>query len=71
MHMEMEGLVIKDDTKLGNFFQIWGKDFSSKKILDKEATVEGQIKMTVNGNDNRDFENYLMKDGDNIEVKFE
>ena len=71
MHMEMEGLVTKEDTKLGNFFQIWGKDFNSMKILEKQATAEGQIKMTVNGQDNRDFENYLMKDGDNIEIRYE
>lgn len=71
MHMEMQGLVVKDDTKLGKFFQVWGKDFNSKKILDKEATSEGQIQMIVNGTENKDFENYLMKDGDNIEIKYE
>lgn len=71
MHMEMQGLVTKDDTKLGKFFQVWDKDFNSMKILDKEATVEGQIKMTVNGAENKNFENYLMKDGDNIEIKYE
>lgn len=71
MHMEMEGLVVKDDTKLGNFFQVWGKDFNSMKILDKEATAEGQIKMTVNGNENKEFDNYLMKDGDNIEIRYD
>ena len=71
MHMEMQGLVTKDDTKLGKFFQVWGKDFNSRKILDKEATMEGQIKMTVNGSDNKEFENYMMKEGDNIEVRYE
>src|SRR3989344_1958508 len=71
MHMEMEGLVTKDDSKLGNFFRIWGKDFNSGKILDKEATVEGQIKMTVNGVENREFENYQMREGDNIEIRYE
>lgn len=71
MHMEMQGLVTKDDTKLGKFFQVWGKDFNSMKILDKEATAQGQIKMTVNGAENKEFENYMMKDGDNIEIKYE
>ncbi len=71
MHMEMQGLVTKDDTKLGNFFRIWGKDFNSRKILDKEATMEGQIKMTVNGAENKEFENYMMKDGDNIEIRYD
>ena len=71
VHMEMQGLVTKDDTQLGKFFQIWGKDFNSRKILDKEATAEGQIKMTVNGQGNTEFENYLMKEGDRIEIKYE
>lgn len=71
VHMEMEGLVTKDDTKLSEFFKAWGKDFNSGKILDKVATAEGQIKMSVNGIENKEFENYLMKDGDKIEIKYE
>ncbi|MBI4096860.1 MAG: hypothetical protein HY428_00400, partial [Candidatus Levybacteria bacterium] len=34
VHMEMQGVVTKDDTKLGNFFRIWGKDFNSTQIFD-------------------------------------
>ncbi len=71
IHMEMKGVVTKDETKLGRFFQVWGKDFNSNKILDKEATTAGMIKMSVNGQQNNEFENYLMKDGDNIEIKYE
>lgn len=71
IHMEMQGLVTKEDTKLGKFFQIWGKDFNSRKILDKEATAQGQIRMIVNGSENNEFENYQMREGDNIEIKYE
>lgn len=70
VHMEMEGLVTKDDTKLGKFFQVWGKDFNSRKILDREATSAGIIKMAVNGTENEDFGSYMMRDGDNIEIKY-
>lgn len=71
IHMEMAGVVTKDETKLGNFFKIWGKDFSSKKIFDKENGPNGTVKMFVNGAKNFDFENYEMKDNDIIEIKYE
>lgn len=71
LHMEMKGVVSKEDTKLGNFFRIWGKEFNSTQILDKKNGEEGKVKMTVNGKENTAFENYLMKDGDNILLTFQ
>lgn len=61
IHMEMSGLVLKEDTKLGKFFLAWGKDFN----------FGGQPKMTVNGKENMDLNKYLMKNGDNIEIRYE
>lgn len=71
VHMEMQGVVTKDDTRLGNFFKIWGKVFSSTQIFDKTNGDKGTVKMTVNGQENLEFENYQMKDGDIIEIRFE
>lgn len=71
IHMEMPGLVTKNDTKLGNFFKIWGKEFNSTQILDKKNGVKGRVKMFVNGKKNKEFENYLMKDKDVIEIRYE
>ena len=71
IHMEIQGVVSKEDTKLGNFFRIWGKEFTSTKILDKTNGPDGKVKMLVNGKENTDFENYLMKDSDKIEIKYE
>ncbi len=71
VHMEMQGVVTKDDTKLGNFFRIWGKDFNSTQIFDKKNGALGTVKMTVNGKENTEFENYKMRDGDQIEIKYE
>jgi hypothetical protein len=71
LHIEASGIVTKDDLKLGNFFRIWGKDFSSTKILDKTNGAEGKVKMKVNGKENTQFENYEMKEGDNIEIVYE
>ncbi len=71
IHMEMQGLITKQDTRLGNFFKIWGKEFSSTQIFDKVNGPEGKVKMLVNGKENTDFANYLMKDGDKIEIRYE
>lgn len=71
IHMEMSGLVTKDETKLGKFFQIWGKEFSSQCIFDKCNGPDGTVKMTVNGQKNEDFTDYPMKDKDLIEIRYE
>lgn len=71
IHMEMQGVVAKEDTKLSNFFGIWGKEFTLEKIFDKTNGAGGIVKMTVNGKENTDFENYLMKDKDRIEIRYE
>lgn len=71
VHIEISGVVTKDDLKLGNFFRIWGKDFSSTKIFDKTNGPDGKVNMKVNGKENLDFENYEMKEGDNIEIVYD
>ncbi|MBI3984330.1 MAG: hypothetical protein HY344_00095 [Candidatus Levybacteria bacterium] len=71
VHMEMSGVVTKDETKLKNFFRIWGKEFSSTKIFDKANGSDGKVKMIVNGKENTEFENYEMRDGDKIEISYE
>ena len=71
IHMEMQGVVTKDDTKLAHFFQAWGKQFNSTQLFDKTNGADGSVKMLVNGQNNTEFENYLMKDGDKIEVRYE
>lgn len=71
IHMEMQGVVTKDETRLSKFFQVWGKQFNANCIFDKCNGEEGTVKMNVNGQENKEFENYHMKDGDRIEIKFE
>lgn len=62
IHLEFAGLVREDDVRLGEFFRVWGKDISSFGIL---------TSMTVNGEENLEFENYLMRDGDKIVLRYE
>ncbi len=62
IHLEYPSLVTKDDTRLKRFFEVWGKGFH-----DFGQTVA----MTVNGAPNTELENYEMKDGDKIELRYE
>lgn len=71
IHLEFAGLVKKDDLKLGQFFKIWGKQFSSECIFDKCNGPEGKVKFLVNGQENQEFENYQMRDADKIEIRYE
>lgn len=72
IHWEvMEGPVKKYDVTLGNFFSVWGQKFNENCILEYCNGSEGSVKMFVNGQENTDFENYQIKDGDKIEIKYE
>ncbi len=71
IHLEFTGLVRKDDILLGRFFEIWGKEFNRDCILAQCNGTEGEVKMFVNGDPNFEFENYIMKDKDKIEIIFE
>jgi hypothetical protein len=62
IHLEFQGLVRKSDITLGQFFKSWGKDMRS---------FGTNLKMTVNGKENTEYENYIMQDKDKIELRFE
>lgn len=71
LHMEFEGLVRHEDTRLGHFFDVWGKEFSSERIFDHRTGDGGRMHMYVNGEENFEFESYHMRDGDRIEIRYE
>ncbi len=71
IHLEFSGLVTLDNTRLGEFFKIWGKQFNSNCIFDNCNGPSGTVKMLVNGLPNNDFEKYPMKDNDKIEIRYE
>jgi hypothetical protein len=71
IHMEFFGLVREDDIRLGRLFENWGKKFNRDCIFDKCNGPEGQLKMFVNQESNYQFENYIMRDRDKIEIIFE
>lgn len=71
IHLEMKGLVRKADITLGRFFEIWGKQLTSSCILEFCNGVDGSMKMSVNGNENHEFADYHLQDGDKIEIRYE
>lgn len=62
IHLEFPGVVRKEQITLGQFFKTWGKEFNS---------FGSNVKMTVNGKENTEYENYVMQDMDNIELSYE
>lgn len=72
LHWEvMSGPVMKGHAKLKAFFDIWGKTFNSNQILDAKNGEGSTVKMFVNGQPNSEFENYVVKDKNKIEIRFE
>ncbi len=64
IHMEIPS---HKDFTLEEFFRMWGKRFDSKCIFDNC----GKITMKVNGKNNNSFENYILHDQDQIEIRYE
>ena len=62
IHLEFGGRVTENDIKLGRFFKVWRKDFME---------FGDTVTMTVNGEPNLELENYQMKDGDKVELRYE
>lgn len=71
IHIEPAGSVYENDIRLGRFFEIWGKTFNKNCIFEYCSGSQGQLKMFVNGEPNFEFENYVMQEGDIIEIVFE
>lgn len=62
IHIESSGIIRKKDVTLGQFFKIWGKDINS---------FGTNVKMMVNGEENTELGEYVIKDGDKIELRYE
>jgi len=81
IHMEFQGRVTKDDLTLGRFFKVWKREFNANCIFSAEGGSasgreycngsEGTLKMLVNGQENSEFEQYQMKDKDEIEIRYD
>lgn len=62
---------IKKDFTLGDFFAVWGKDFSSTKLLDIAVNENTEIVVTVNGQKVNTYENTIFRDKDKIVISYQ
>ena len=62
VHLEFQVSARKQEVTLGQFFKNWGKDIRS---------FGANMTMTVNGEENTEYENYVMRDKDKIELRYE
>lgn len=70
IHLENNNPSSKPETlTLGYFFYVWDKQFSSSCIFEY-CTDKGELKMYVNGKENMEFENYIMRDKDEILIEY-
>jgi hypothetical protein len=71
IHLEFQrGLVTIGDLRLRQFFKAWGRRFDRDCIFEYCNGPEGAVRMFVNGKENQEFEHYVMKDGDKIEITY-
>ncbi|MEK6982600.1 MAG: hypothetical protein AABX38_06715 [Candidatus Micrarchaeota archaeon] len=72
LHVENLNPSKKPETlTLGYFFKVWGKTFNSTCILDVCNNNGKTVKMAVNGQPNTEFNNYFLRDGDQIIIRYE
>ncbi len=67
IHIETPGSM---DAPVGAFFVVWGEEFDETHILNKVANEDNEVVMFVNGVLNDEYENYVMKDGDVIDIEY-
>ncbi len=61
IHLEFNGIVRREDTKLKNFFMVWQKDIRD---------FGDNVSMTVNGVPNQELGEYEMKHEDKIVLNY-
>ena len=62
VHLEFGGIVRTEDITLGKFFEIWGRDLRS---------FGEHPHMTVNGTVNTEYDAFVMRAGDRIELGYD
>lgn len=68
--IHVESPVVRDFT-LGEFFRVWDKPFDRSHLLDKTADAEHRIEMKIDGQPSEEFENLVLKDGQQIVLSYE
>jgi hypothetical protein len=62
---------VQKDYHLSDFFAVWDQPFSAEQILDAKVDDSHRIRMTVNGQDNTEYGDLVLHDGDQIVIIYE
>ncbi len=68
--IHVESTQIRDYT-LGEFFDVWGVTFSDSCIMDKCNDGTHTVKMFVNDNPSTEFRNHILKDREQIVIRYD
>jgi len=75
--MHIEGRVYSaDEIRVGKYFEVLGITFNENQIFDTKNgdlcnDKPGKIRMLINDEENFELNNYVVKDGDDIIIKYE
>ena len=74
--MESKEIINKEELTLGSFFEQMEIKFNKECLNDKcNGDLcngdKGMVRMFVNGEENFEFDKYVWKNGDKVEIKFE
>lgn len=62
---------VPKDYHLSDFFAVWDQPFSDQQILDAKVDDTHRIRMTVNGQESTAYGDWVLRDGDQIEISYE
>lgn len=68
--IHVESPVVRDYT-LGEIFRVWDKPFDREHVLDKTVDLEHQIVLLVDGKESQEYGNLILKDNQQIEIRYE
>jgi len=69
--INIESSDAKKTFTLGQFFAVWEVPFSSSRISDRVTDSNYEIKMTVNGLENNEFEKLILADEQKIVISYQ
>jgi hypothetical protein len=59
------------DYKLSDFFAVWDQSFSVEQVFSYKADDTHRIKVTVNGQENTEYGDIILRDHDQIVISYE
>ena len=69
--VHIESLSKERKITLGDFFAVWGKDFSDTKFMDHDLVAGDSLKLYVNGQEEKSLNEYILKDNEKLEIILE